>query len=140
MKLATLPAIILLSLAMFVFNACSNSNTSTTLIGEWKLVSYGDASNPTPAVADVETSINFNNGKFGGTVGCNTFGADYTSEGGNIHIGSVVSTMMFCDSTSVQESAVLGIVSDKTLNVSINGNQLTLTTENGTSVIVLEKK
>ncbi|HNE03945.1 MAG TPA: META domain-containing protein [Anaerolineales bacterium] len=138
MKLATLPALIFLALAMFVFNACSN--TGTTLTGEWKLISYGDATNTTPAIADSETSITFNEGKFGGTVGCNTFGADYTSEGSNIHIGSVVSTMMFCESTSAQESAVLGILSDKTLKVSMNSNRLTLTTEDGASVVVLEKK
>ncbi|HMV29583.1 MAG TPA: META domain-containing protein, partial [Anaerolineales bacterium] len=61
-------------------------------------------------------------------------------EGSSIHIGSVVSTMMFCEETSAQESAVLGIVSDKTLNVSMNGDRLTLTSEDGKSVIVLEKK
>lgn len=138
MKLATLPALIFLALAMFVFNACSN--TGTTLAGEWKLISYGDATNTTPAIADSETSITFNDGKFGGTVGCNSFGADYTSEGNSIHIGSVVSTMMFCESTSAQESAVLGILSDKTLKVSMNSNRLTLTTEDGISVVVLEKK
>lgn len=138
MKLATLPALIFLALAMFVFNACAN--TVTTLTGEWKLISYGDASNPSPAIAGVDTSITFNDGKFGGTVGCNSFGADYTSEGSSIHIGSVVSTMMFCEETSAQESAVLGILSDKTLNVSVSGDQLKLVTEDGTSVIVLEKK
>jgi heat shock protein HslJ len=138
MKLATLPALVLLSLAMFVFNACSNNGT--TLTGEWKLVSYGDAANITPAVADTETSINFNDGTFGGTVGCNSFSADYTSEGSSIHVGSVVSTMMFCEATSAQEIAVLGIVSDKTLNVSMNGDRLTLTSEDGKSAIVLEKK
>lgn len=138
MKLATFPALVLLSLAMVIFNACSS--TSTSLAGEWKLVSYGDAANPTPAIADVETSVNFNDGKFGGNVGCNSFGADYSTDGGNIHIGSIVSTMMFCEATSAQESAVLGIMSDRTLKVSLSGSQLTLATEDGTSVIVLEKK
>jgi len=138
MKLATLPALILLTLAMTVFNACSSAGTS--LAGEWELVSYGDASNPTPAIVGVGTSITFNEGQFGGNVGCNSFGADYTSEGSSIHIGSVVSTMMFCEATSAQESAVLGILSDKTLKVSMNGDQLKLLTEDGASVIVLEKK
>ena len=138
MKLTTLPALIFLALAMFVFNACSN--TVTALTGEWKLISYGDASNPSPAIAGVDTSITFNDGKFGGTVGCNSFGADYTTEGSTIHIGSVVSTMMFCEETSAQESAVLGILSDKTLSISVSGDQMKLVTEDGTSVIVLEKK
>ena len=139
MKLASFPALVLLSLAMVVFNACSNTGASLT--GEWKLVSYGDASNPTPAIVGVETSISFGqNNQFGGNIGCNSFGADYTADSDSIHIGSVVSTMMFCEATSAQESAVLGIVSDKTLKVSLNGNQLTLATDDGASVIVLEKK
>ena len=66
MKLTTLPALILLTLTMTVFNACSNTGISLT--GEWKLVSYGDAANPTPAIAGVDTSINFNEGQFGGNV------------------------------------------------------------------------
>lgn len=138
MKLATLPALVFLTLAISIFNACSNTGTSLT--GEWKLISYGDASNPTPAIANVDTSLTFNEGQFGGNVGCNSFGADYTTQGENIHIGSVISTMMFCDATSAQENAVLGIVTDKNLKVSMSGNQLILTTEDGTSVLILEKK
>ncbi|MFN8434158.1 MAG: META domain-containing protein [Anaerolineales bacterium] len=138
MKLATLPALVLLSLAMFVFNACSNN--STTLTGEWKLVSYGDATNITPAVANAETSINFNDGTFGGTVGCNSFGGDYTLSGDQMSISSVISTMMFCEQTSTQESAVLAILSDKTMTVTQSGNQLKLYSADGRSVVILEKK
>ncbi len=138
MKLATLPALVLLSLAMFVFNACSNN---TSLTGEWKLVSYGDSAAPTPAVPGVETSISFEEGQFGGTVGCNSFGGDYTLNGDQMSIGSIISTMMFCDQTSAQESAVLAILSDKTMTSLQWKRRLTLSSsEDGKSVIVLEKK
>ena len=33
--------------------------TSTSLIGDWKLVSYGSPASPTPAAPDVDTSIVF---------------------------------------------------------------------------------
>ncbi len=115
MKLASLPALIMLTLAMVIFNACSTS--STNLAGEWKLVSYGDAAAPTPALPGVDTSISFEEGQFGGTVGCNSFGGDYTLSGNQMSIGSVISTMMFCDQTSAQDSAVLAILSDKTITV-----------------------
>lgn len=138
MKLATLPALIMLTLAMVIFNACSTTNTSLT--GEWKLVSYGDVAAPTPALSGVDTSISFEEGQFGGTVGCNSFGGDYTLNGDQMSIGSIISTMMFCDQTSAQESAVLAILSDKTMTVTYSGNLLTLSSEDGKSVVILEKK
>ena len=139
MKLASFPALVLLSLAMVVFNACSNTGASLT--GEWTLVSYGDASNPTPAIVGVETSISFGqNNQFGGNVGCNSFGGDYTVSGDALVIGSVMSTMMFCEQTSAQESAVLAILSDKTMTITQSGNLLTLSSVDGKSVVTLEKK
>ena len=138
MKLATLPALIMLTLAMVIFNACSTTNTSLT--GEWKLVSYGDVAAPTPALPGVDTSISFEEGQFGGTVGCNSFGGDYTLNGDQMSIGSIISTMMFCDQTSTQESAILAILSDKTMTVTQSGNLLTLSSVDGKSVVTLEKK
>lgn len=139
MKLATFPALVLLILIMLIFNACSNTGVSLT--GEWELVSYGDASNPTPALLDTETSINFGtDGQFGGTVGCNTFGGEYTVNDDQVTFSGIFSTLMFCEETSNQESEVLAILSDKTLSFSSSGDQLTLTSEDGTSIVVLEKK
>ena len=138
MKLATLPALIMLTLAMVIFNACSTTNTSLT--GEWKLVSYGDSAAPTPAIPGMDTSISFEEGQFGGTVGCNSFGGDYKLNGDQMSIGSVFSTMMFCDQTSTQESAVLAILSDQTMTVTQSGNLLTLSSTDGKSVVTLEKK
>ena len=138
MKLATFPALVLLTLVMVIFNACSNSGTS--LEGDWKLVSYGNAANPTSALPNVDTTISFKEGQFGGTVGCNSFGGDYKVNGDQLTIGSIISTMMFCEATSAQESVVLGILSDQTLKFSLSGNQLTLTSQDGSSVVVLEKK
>ena len=138
MKLATLPALIMLTLAMVIFNACSTTNTSLT--GEWKLVSYGDSAVPTPAIPGMDTSISFEEGQFGGTVGCNSFGGDYKLNGDQMSIGSVFPTMMFCDQTSTQESAVLAILSDQTMTVTQSGNLLTLSSTDGKSVVTLEKK
>lgn len=139
MKLATFPALVLLTVVMVIFNACSNGGASLT--GEWALVSYGNASNPTPALPNTETSITFDaDGQFGGTVGCNTFGGGYKLSGGQITFEGIVSTLMFCEGTSDQESAMLTILSDKTLNVSFNGTQMTLTSTDGSSVVVLAQK
>ncbi len=129
------------SLALVTLFALSVLILSASPTGEWTLVSYGDASNPTPALPDVETSINFNeDGTFGGNVGCNSFGADYKVDGDQITFGSIVSTMMFCNEISTQESAVLAILTDKTVSFTVNGDQLTLTSTDGASVVALARK
>lgn len=126
--------ITLLTLTLF---ACSGSDVS--LQGEWKLAAYGNATNPTPALPDIETSLHFNkDGQFGGTVGCNTFSGGYKINGDQVTFEGLISTLMFCEGVSEQESGVLEILSDKTVSFSISGNQLTLT--DGTSTVVMEKK
>jgi heat shock protein HslJ len=140
MKKTSLLLINLFVLSALLLVACSGG-TSASPAGEWTLISYGNASNPTPALPDVETSISFNkDGKFGGSVGCNSFGADYKMDGDQITFGSIVSTMMFCEGISDQESTVLTILTDKTVNYKINGDQLTLTSTDGASVVVLARK
>ncbi len=131
---------LLLTFFMLIMAACTGGSSSA-LAGEWKLVSYGDASNPTPAVPNVDTSISFDEkGQFGGTVGCNSFGAGYVVDGDQITFEPILSTMMFCEETSPQESAVLAILSDATVKFQLNGGQLTLTSADGASVVVLERK
>lgn len=138
MKILTLPALIFL-MTVFSFAACAQTDANPS--GEWRLVSYGDSASPTPAIPGVETSISFgSDGKFGGNVGCNSFGGDYKIGSDGIRFGSIFSTMMFCEQTSAQESAVLGLLSDKTLSFSIRGDQMTLVSEDGSSVIKLTRK
>lgn len=129
--------VFVLSLALF---ACSSAN-AISLEGEWTLVSYGDANNPTLALPNVETSINFGtDGQFGGTVGCNSFGADYKISEDKITFGPAFSTLMFCEGTMDQETVILNIVSEQMLNVELTENQLTLTSQDGVSIIVLKRK
>ena len=142
MKKTSLLLVTLFALSVLILSACtSGGGASASPTGEWTLVSYGDASNPTPALPDVETSINFNeDGTFGGSVGCNSFGSDYKVDGDQVTFGSIVSTMMFCNEISTQESAVLAILTDKTVNFTVNGDELTFTSTDGASVIVLARK
>lgn len=141
MKKTSLTLITLFAISVLILSACASGGASASPAGEWTLISYGDESNPTPALPDVETSINFNkDGTFGGSVGCNSFGADYKVDGDQITFGSIVSTMMFCNEISIQESAVLAILTDKTVSFTVNGDQLTLTSTDGASIVVLAHK
>ena len=129
---------ILLIIALFILTACSTA--SVDISGEWKLKSFGDAKNPIPAIPTVDTSIKFDsNGQINGNVGCNGFGGNYEMSGDKITFDSIMSTLMYCDETSAQEQAVLGVFSDKVkLPIQLNGDTLTITSADGASVVVLE--
>ncbi len=128
------------TIALFILAACSSPNPD--IAGEWKLISYGNSANPTPAVPDVDTFINFDlNGEIGGNVGCNSFGGNYEVSGDTIVFRSIMSTMMYCEETSPQEQAVLGLFSDDVkLRIQINSNTLTITSTDGSSVVNLARK
>jgi heat shock protein HslJ len=121
--------------------ACTGGSGSASISGEWELVSYGNAASPTPALPDVETTISFGeDGRFGGNVGCNGFGAEYKVSGNQVTFDAIVSTMMYCADTAEQESAVLGILSDSVLRFKLDGRLLTLTSADGGSIIAFERK
>ena len=127
-------------LMLLVLAACSNS--SVDVLGEWKLVSYGDAANPTPSLADVDTSIEFDpNGQMTGNVGCNGFGGGYEIKGDKITFNGIMSTMMYCDETSAQEQGVLSMFADNAqLKIQMNGDTLTIASADGASVVNLARK
>ncbi len=126
-------------LTIFALAACAGGSSSS-IQGQWKLVSYGSASSQTPAASDVETSIEFgSDGKLTGNVGCNGFGGEYTVNGDTIQFDSVMSTMMFCEAVAEQESGTLAVLQE-TATFVIDGNTATITSADGNSVVVLERK
>ena len=132
--------IVLFVIALLILAACSS--VSADIEGDWKLVSYGDATNPTPAIPNVDASINFDStGQVGGNVGCNSFGGNYEMSGNTITFSSVVSTLMYCEETSSQEQGVLGVFSDNVkLPIQLGGDTLTITSADGASVVNLARK
>ena len=133
----------LLAITLFILAACSNgSSASTDITGDWKLISYGDAANPTPAVPNVDTSIKFeSNGQISGNVGCNGFGGNYEVSGDKITFNSIMSTMMYCEETSPQEQGILSLFSDNVkLKFQMNGDTLTITSADGSSIVNLARK
>jgi heat shock protein HslJ len=87
---------------------------------------------------EVETTISFGeDGQFGGNVGCNGFGAEYEVSGSEITFDAIVSTMMYCEAVAGQESAVIGALSGNPVTFQLDGDTLTLTSADGTSVVCL---
>ncbi|MBI5964660.1 MAG: META domain-containing protein [Chloroflexi bacterium] len=120
--------------------ACSGS-ASTSLAGDWKLISYGSPANPTPALPYVETSLTFeSDGTLGGRVGCNSFSGDYKVDGNAVTFGAIAATEMACDEPIMQqESAVFKVFIDSG-TFKMNGNTLTILSADGNSVVVLSRK
>lgn len=129
----------LLAIIGILLSACATNSPS--LQGNWKLISYGNANSPTDALPDIETVILFGEGNLlSGDVGCNAFGAGYEIVENNISIQAISSTKMYCKGIAEQESTVFTILSNQQLSIEISGNQLTLTSPDGSFVIVLERK
>ena len=122
--------------SMLVACASASPLTGTT----WHLTSYGSASNPTPAVPDVETSLTFDDaGKVSGNVGCNSFGGEYEIRGEKITFNTLTSTLMACEEPRMQqETAVFNLLTG-TLDFKVSGNALTISSADGSSALVLNK-
>ena len=140
MKKLHLYLITLLAISGMMLAACSGGN-SNSLVGTWRLVSYGSPGNLTPAAPDVDTSITFGeDGKVDGNVGCNGFGGDYTVDGNTITFGPIVSTLMFCEGpVGEQETTTLNVLVE-TVTFVMEGDTVTFTSADGSEVIVLARK
>lgn len=127
-------------LTVFLITACAGGSPASVQ-GGWRLVSHGSGSNQTPAAPDVDTTIEFDSeGNLSGNVGCNGFGGEYKVDGNQIEFGPIMSTMMFCEGpVGEQEMAVLSVFLESAAFV-MDGNVLTITSANGDSSIVLERK
>ncbi len=128
-----------LALMGILLSACSPP-ASAELVGTWELVSYGDASNPTPAMPGVDTSIEFKvDGTLGGNVGCNSFGGEYKIKGDVIEFGPVMMTEMFCEATAEQEAGVVKVLSGSA-SFLLEAEVLMMTSSDGSLVVTLKKK
>jgi heat shock protein HslJ len=126
-------------LALLILAACAGQNTAS-VGGTWKLVSYGDPANPTPAAPDIDTSIEFKDGQVTGNVGCNGFGGKYEVDGNTIKFSEVASTLMFCEGPAGdQELGTLAVLRESATYV-LDGDSLTITSGDGSAVIVLARK
>jgi len=141
MKRQSLYLLTMFVLAGIMISACAGG-TSASLTGTWELASYGSPASLTPAAPDVEASIIFDEDEtISGNVGCNDFGGDYKVDGDKITFGPISSTLMMCADTAIgdQETAVLNTLTE-TVTFMIAGDSLTLTSADGSSIIVLARK
>jgi heat shock protein HslJ len=130
----------LLTLLIFTLAmaACTAGNESASLIGAWKLTSYGPVASPKPAVADTEAGLTFNqDGTITGNSGCNGFGGNYKVEDDKVTFDQITSTLMACDQARMEQESAVHQVLTGTVTYKIEGSTLTLT--NNDMALVLTK-
>jgi heat shock protein HslJ len=135
-------ALALIFAAALILTACNSDTSQANIKGtEWTLVSYGDVNNPTPAAAGVETLLSFGkDGQVSGSMGCNSFGGDYSIKGDKITFGSLISTMMACDEPRMTQEGAAFALMNMTVRYAAGGNTLTIFSADEKSVLNLTSK
>jgi heat shock protein HslJ len=129
--------LLVLFVIALAISGCSAGESSASLVGSWKLMSYGPPNDPIPAVPDTEAGITFNeDGTLTGHSGCNGFGGKYAVEGDQVTFSEVVSTLMACDEPRMSQENVVHQVLTDTATYKIEGNKLTLT-NNGLVLVLM---
>jgi heat shock protein HslJ len=111
--------------------------TATSLEGvSWSLDSYLSPESQTEKVLNyTQITALFESGRISGNGGCNNYAGSYVTEGSNITISQLLSTMMFCDDNiSTQESNYLMNL-QKAATYSISDSLLRMMDANGTVIL-----
>jgi len=131
-------SLLILFIIYLALSACSSKATASSLIGSWKLTSYGPANSLIVAVPNTEAGLTFKeDGTVTGNSGCNGLGGKYKVQGDQITFDQIVSTLMACDDPRMAQEEVVHKVLTDTASFKIAGNTLTIT--NNDMVLVLEK-
>lgn len=111
--------------------------TASNLEGvSWSLDSYLSREGNTECLLPyTEITALFESGRVSGNGGCNSYTGSYVTEGNNINISGVISTLMFCrDNISSQESDYFMNL-NRAATYNISGNLLRMMDVNGTAIL-----
>lgn len=130
MKSIILPIVIL---GILTFTACASSASSQALTGSpWLLTQLGEE----PPLPDTQITAEFNeDGRVGGTSGCNSYNTTYSVDGNQIEFGEeMIGTLMACPDPVMEQErlylealsavATFEIVDDELTLYDADGNAL----------------
>lgn len=99
----------------------------------WKLVELDGQ----PALPNSEGSIRFEDGKAGGSTGCNGFSGEYTLDvDGSIQFGLMASTMMACEQGLMEQETTFLQALAEAAAVQVEGGSLTIVDGAGNARLV----
>ena len=107
----------------------------------WVLVSYGDPSDPQAALEDVEVTAVFSResetgpGELNGFAGCNNYFGSFETDGNDLNIGDLGSTMMACEEAIMDQEAQYLSALAAADSYSIQGNRLEISYDGGAEVL-----
>ena len=99
----------------------------------WQLEALGDPDSPTPVIEGDAPTLEFGaDGQAGGSGGCNSFGAQYTVQGGLLQFSDLTSTLRACtdDRLNQQEQQYFAALKSAG-EFEVNETQLTITYDQG---------
>jgi heat shock protein HslJ len=141
-RIFSLAAILLFAITGIVPTGCA-SDVSEDLSGtSWRLVEYGDESNPTAVLKDTTITLYFKADDISitGNGGCNDYFADCAIDGSNITVSTLGATQMNCNNPPglmAQENAYFGLLG-KVEKLEADGDSLTIKCANK-QILVFEK-
>jgi heat shock protein HslJ len=107
----------------------------TDLMGtEWQLVSIAGED----VAAGVTTTLTFGeDGRAGGSGGCNRYSANYVIDRESLGFGPVVSTKMACPEPNMQQEAAYFAALEAVVSYSIQQGQLVVTAADGLTLVFI---
>ena len=140
MRFRTLLVLLLVTAPVLVQAQASRdlSTGQRVLAGtNWRLVSLGPPSAETDIVAGTTVTANFGeDGRIGGSTGCNSYGGTYEVRGDTITIGRLVSTRRACLDQNANEQERRFLAALEAANrFRLSSNRLTVFADRGRSVL-----
>jgi heat shock protein HslJ len=120
-----------------VFSKTGNVTASSLEGVSWSLDSLlNNEGEAVCALPNAEVTALFQDGRISGNADCNNYAAEYVSNGSNITIGPMISTLMMCvdEGVSRQESDYLKAL-NSSASYNISGNLLVIMNFNGTVIL-----
>ena len=120
--------------ASLLLAACALASPQPTLDNtRWVLESLGGQ----PALANTRLTLNFENGRLGGSDGCNQYGTTYSASGGKLTVGrEIMSTMMACAEPVMRQASAFTALLPQAAAYRRDGQQLTLLDAGGKTLAV----
>ena len=136
----TKPLLPLLAAAALFLGACGSdsvSDDSPGLDGREFLSTNVEGHD---LVEGTDISITFMDGSLSANAGCNTMGGDYVLDGDTLEVGPMFATEMGCEPALMEQDTWLAEFLATMPTVSLDGDQLTLQGDGGTTLNMLDRE
>jgi heat shock protein HslJ len=123
--------------AVLVFTPYTPMLTTTLDGTSWSLTAFIEDGTTTASLADTAITLVFEDEQVSGSAGCNSYGGSYTLGDGELHIGPVAITEMYCmtpEDAMEQEARFTDILTNVAL-FEWDADELTLKTLDGRELV-----